>query len=387
MNPHNSASREALDDLVTRGFSRRQLLRAVALAGAAATLPCGSEPALAQLSDAGALPDDAVKINANEFPEGPSQRALAALTAAAQQGNRYQYPQTAALVGAAAAQEGLAPEHFAVYPGSSLALHHAVIGFTSPTRALVVAEPGYEAAAMAAKFIGAPAVRVPLRADGAHDLPAMLEAAKAQPVGLFYICNPNNPTGTVTPRAEIDALVAAAPQGSVVLLDEAYIHLSDESRRADLVRAGNQVILLRTFSKIYGMAGLRAGFAIGRQDLLVRMTAWNTGAMPATAMAAAHAALGETDLIAARKRANAERRADLMRFFDTHGYRYTPSVANHLMVDARRPTLEVIEALKQQHVYVGRPWPVWPTHVRITVGSRADMARFKSAFVTKVVGT
>ncbi len=385
MNPHDFATHDALEDLVTRGFSRRHLLRAVVLAGAAASLPFGSEPALAQLSDAGALPDDAVKINANEFPEGPSKRALAALTAAALQGNRYQYPETAGLVGAAAAQEGLDPQHFAVYPGSSLALHHAVIGFTSPTRALVVAEPGYEAAGLAATFIGAPVVRVPLRADGAHDLPAMLAAARSQPIGLFYVCNPNNPTGTVTPRAEIDALVAAAPPGSVLLLDEAYIHLSDEPRGADLVRAGKDVVLLRTFSKIYGMAGLRAGFAIGRPDLLARMTPWNAGAMPATAMAAAHAALGETTIIAARKRANAERRADLMRFFDAHGYRYTPSVANHLMVDARRPTPEVIEALKQHHVYVGRPWPVWPTHVRITVGSTADMERFKSAFVAAVV--
>jgi histidinol-phosphate aminotransferase len=351
-----------------------------ALAGAAA-LPFGGERALAQLSNAGPIPDDAVKINANEFPEGPSERALAALADAARRGNRYQYPEAEALVQAAAPLEGLRPEHFAVYPGSSLALHHAVIAFTSPTRALVVAEPGYEAAAAAATFIGAPVVRVPLRADASHDLPAMLAASKQQPVGLFYVCNPNNPTGTVTPRAEIDALVAAAPRESVVLLDEAYVHLCDEPRGGDLVRADRSVVVLRTFSKIYGMAGLRAGFAIGRKDLLARMTPWNAGAMPAPAMAAARAALAETDLIAARKRGNADRRADLMRFFDAHGFRYTPSVANHLMVDARMPTQAVLEGLKRRKVYVGRPWPAWPTHVRITIGSTDDMERFKSAFL------
>src|SRR5262249_11825797 len=246
------------------------------------------------------LPADAVKINANEFPEGPSARALAALAQAARQGNRYQYPETDALVKDTAALEGLKPEHFAVYPGSSLALHHAVIAFTSPTRALVVAEPGYEAPGMAATFIGAPVVRVPLRADASHDLPAMLEASKRQPVGLFYVCNPNNPTGTVTPRAEIDALVAAAPPDSVVLLDEAYIHLCDEPRGVDLVRGDRKVVVLRTFSKIFGMAGLRAGFAIARKDLLARMTPWSTGAMPATATTAARAALGDTEVIAAR---------------------------------------------------------------------------------------
>ena len=160
-----------------------------------------------------------------------------------------------------------------MYPGSSLALHHAVIAFTSPKRALVTAEPGYEAAARAAEFIGAKVVRVPLRKDGSHDLPAMLAAAKTQPVGLFYVCNPNNPTGTVTPRADIEALIAAKPSDSVVLLDEAYIHFCDEPPGVDLVRAGKDVVVLRTFSKIYGMAGLRAGFAIARQDLLARMTA------------------------------------------------------------------------------------------------------------------
>lgn len=380
-------NRETLDDLALRGFTRRQMLRVAALASVGATLPFGSEHALAQLSSAGPIPDDAVKINANEFPEGPSEKALAALVAAARdRGNRYSYPEAARLVEAAARLEGLEPAHFAVYPGSSLALHHAVIAFTSPARAIVVADPGYEAAANAAKFIGAPVVRVRLRSDASHDLPAMLTAAKKQPVGVFYVCNPNNPTGTVTPRAEIEALVAAAPAESIVLLDEAYIHLCDEPRGVDFVSTGKNVILLRTFSKIFGMAGLRAGFAIAREDLLAKMTPWTTGAMPITSMVAAHAALGETELLAARKRANAERRSSLMEFFEAKGFQYTPSVANHLMVDARMPTTDVIEGLKKEGVYVGRPWPVWPTHVRVTIGNAADMKRFEKAFLVVTSG-
>jgi DNA-binding transcriptional MocR family regulator len=196
MEQTTSLSPAAVEDLARRGFTRRQMLRVAALVGAGTALPFGSERALAQLSNVGALPDDAVKINANEFPEGPSPRALAALVEVAKRGNRYQYPETDALVAAAAKLEGLKPEHFSVYPGSSLALHHAVIAFTGPKQALVTAEPGYEAAARAAEFVGAKVIRVPLRADGAHDLPAMLAAAQAQPVGLFYVCNPNNPTGT-----------------------------------------------------------------------------------------------------------------------------------------------------------------------------------------------
>jgi histidinol-phosphate aminotransferase len=377
---------DAIDDLVQRGFSRRNLLRVAALLSAGASLPFASEHALAQLSDVGRIPDDAVKINANEFPEGPSERALAALAAVAKHGNRYQYPETDALVAAAARLEGLEPEHFAVYPGSSLALHHAVIALTSPTRALIVADPGYEAAAHAAEFIGAAVVRVPLRPDGSHDLAAMLAAAKKQPTGLFYVCNPNNPTGTVTPRVQIEALIAAKPKDSVVLLDEAYIHFCDEPPATDLVRDGKDVVVLRTFSKIYGMAGLRAGFAIARHDLLQRVSSYNAGAMPVTAMAAARAMLLEPDFVPARKKRNAARRVDVKHFFDAHGFTYTPSVSNKLMVDARMPTQQVIDGLKQRGVYVGRPWPVWPTHVRVSIGLPQEMERFKAAFVEVVSG-
>jgi histidinol-phosphate/aromatic aminotransferase/cobyric acid decarboxylase-like protein len=147
------------------------------------------------------------------------------------------------------------------------------------------------------------------------------------------------------------------------------------------VRDNEDVVLLRTFSKIYGMAGLRAGFAVGRRDLLERMTRYNSGAMPVTAMAAAHTMLGEPDLVAARKRRNAARRAALMRFFETHGFAYTPSVSNKLMVDARLPTQQVIDGLKRRNVYVGRPWPFWPTHVRVSLGSEDDMRRFERAFL------
>jgi histidinol-phosphate aminotransferase len=222
---------------------------------------------------------------------------------------------------------------------------------------------------------------VPLSADGSHDLPAMLAAAKNETIGLFYICNPNNPTGTVTPRADIESLIALKPEGSIVLLDEAYIHFCDEPPGVDLVRAGKDVVVLRTFSKVYGMAGLRAGFALGRKDLLDRMTGYNTGAMPVTAIAAAHAMLLEPDLVPTRKRGNAERRASLMRFFDQRGFAYTPSVSNKLMVDARMPTQQVIDGLKARSVYVGRPWPVWPTHVRVSIGLPEEMRRFQAAFL------
>jgi histidinol-phosphate/aromatic aminotransferase/cobyric acid decarboxylase-like protein len=312
---------------------------------------------------------------------GPSPAALDALAAAALRGNRYQYEETRDLVATLSRVEGVPEERIAVYPGSSLALHHAVIAFTSPSRALVTVDPGYEAAAGAAQFIGAPVIRVPLRADASHDVRAMVAAAREQPTGLFYVCSPNNPTGTVTSRSDVAWLLANKPAGTTVLLDEAYVHFCDEPRGADLVRADEDVVLLRTFSKIYGMAGLRAGFALARPDLLQRMTGYQSGALPATAMAAAKAMLEDPELVPQRKRMNRERRENLFRFLDEHGFAYTPSVSSKLMVDAGLPTQQVIDEMAKHGVYIGRPWPVWPTHVRISIGSAEDMQRFQSAFL------
>ena len=371
-----------LHSLALRGFTRRGLLRVAGLVAAGATLPFASEPALAQLSSLGGrLPEGSVKINANEFPDGPTPKALDALLRAARSGNRYQYPETFDLIAKLAELEGLPETCFAAYPGSSLALQHGVIAFTSPQRALVTVDPGFEAAARAAEFIGAPVVRVPLRADGAHDLRKMRDIAREQDAGLIYVCSPNNPTGAVTPRSEIDWLIANKPADAKILLDEAYIHFCDEKPGGDLVQAEKDVVVIRTFSKIYGMAGLRAGYTMARPDLVKAVAGWKSGAMPATAMAAAHAMLGEPELVGARKAANTKRRDALMAFFDEHGFAYTPSRSSKLMVDTGKPTKTVIDAMAKRGVYIGRPWPVWPTHARISLGSDADMERFRAAFL------
>jgi hypothetical protein len=205
--------RDVLENLAARGFTRRHVLRVAALAGASATLPFGSERALAQLSNAGALPDDAVKINANEFPDGPSERALAALAEAARRGNRYQYPETDGLVQAAAALEGLKPEHFAVYPGSSLALHHAVIAFTSPQRPWW-SPSRHEAAGAAATFIGAPSSACRCAPPTPRTTCRRCWRRRTAARGTVLRVQPQQSDWHVTPRAEIEALVAAAPHAT-----------------------------------------------------------------------------------------------------------------------------------------------------------------------------
>ena len=362
-----------------RGFSRRQFGRVVALLGAGATLPFGSEAALAQLSQVKNIPPDAVRINANESPLGPAPEALEAIARVMPLAGRYSYELTDEFRETLASQEGLTADHVQPFAGSSAPLTQAVVAFTSPTRGYVTADPGYEPGERTAKFIGARVARVPLSKTYAHDVRAM--AAADPQAGLIYLCNPNNPTGTLTPDADIDWLADNLPKGAVLLLDEAYTHIAGARLRSDLVAAGKDVIILRTFSKIYGMAGLRVGAAIGRPELLEKLTPFSSGALPIVGVAAATASLKSPNLVHKRRQQIGQVRNSVFAFLDANGFNYVPSVSNKFMVDVKRPGEQVIVALREHKVYVGRVWPSWPTHVRVSIGTADDMARFEGAFL------
>jgi histidinol-phosphate aminotransferase len=366
--------------LSRRGFSRRDIGRIAALLTGSSLLPFFNEAALAQLSrTAGPIPSDAVKIDANENPLGPCPEAIEAANRMTANGGRYLYGETDRFCETLAAGEGLRSENIVAYPGSSLPIHHAVIAFTSPGKPLVTADPGYEAAERAARYIAAKVIRVPLTKDCAHDVKQM--AAASAETGMIYLCNPNNPTGSVTPRKDIEWLIDNKPRGAVVLLDEAYIHLSNEPMCGDLVAKGKDVIILRTFSKLYGMAGLRAGAAVARPDLLDKMGGFYTGALPTTAMAAATASLRVQGLVEQRRKIIADVRGDTIGFLKQRGYSVTPSDSNCFMVDVQHPGGEVQRKFRTEKIYIGRVWPSWPTWVRITVGTADEMEKFKAAFV------
>ncbi len=367
-------------ELLKRGFSRRNFGRFATVITAGAALPFYNESAMAQLSMIkGPMPSDAVKINANENPLGPCPEAADAMYGVIQKGGRYLYEETFGFQETLAAQEGLKPSYVAPFAGSSAPLHQAVLAFTSPTKSFVTGGPGYEAGERAAKFIGSKVVRVPLTKTYAHDVVAM---AKADPnAGLIYLCNPNNPTGTLTPRADIEYLLANKPAGSILLIDEAYIYLSCAPMASDLVAADKDVIILRTFSKLYGMAGLRAGAALGRPDLLAKIMPYSAGALPVTGMIGANASLKVKDLVPKRRKIIADVREDVFSFLSKNNFKFVPSVSNKFMVDVGRPGEQVIEAMRKQKVYIGRVWPSWPTYVRVSVGTQDDMNKFKSAFL------
>jgi histidinol-phosphate aminotransferase len=325
------------------------------------------------------IPPDAVLINANENPLGPCKLACEACTDIAPRGGRYDFEQTYALTKSIMQVEGLNQDSLAIYAGSSEPLHYSVMAFSSPSRPYVTADPGYEAGMNAADMAGAKVFKVPLTRDThAHDVKAMIAATPD--AAVFYICNPNNPTGTTTPKDEIVWALKNKPKGSILLIDEAYIHFSDVPSSMDMVRAGEDVIVLRTFSKLYGMAGLRCGFAAGRPDLLAKLQAYGMNAMPITAAAAANASLQHPAIIPERKKINTDIREQTFAWLDKQGYSYTRSQSNCFMLNTRRDAKQVIVAMQAKKVYIGRAWPVWPTHVRITVGTTQDMQAFQTAF-------
>lgn len=366
-------------------FSRRSFLQASAAATAAFSFL--TEPMLAAAAAVHRpFTADAVFIDSNENPLGPGQAARAAVSAIIPQGGRYSDNLTDDLVHTFAQQEGLNPDYIRVFPGSTPGLHFGVIAFTSPEKSYVTADPGYEAGMFAAERSKARVVKVPLGRTYAHDVKAMIAAAPD--AGLFYICTPNNPTGTLTPHADVEYLLENKPKGSVVMVDEAYIHFCDAPSTIDLVKADKDVILLRTFSKLYGMAGLRCGFAIARPDLLKTVSeaaGWNF--MPITAVVGASASLKDSGIVADRRRINATIRQETFEWLSRNGYSYIPSESNCFLLDTKRPGKEVIEAMAQQKVFVGRIWPLMPTCVRITVGTRDEMQQFQSALQKVMRGT
>jgi histidinol-phosphate aminotransferase len=370
--------------------SRRSFMR---LAGVAASMPILTEAHFAwaaqQTSSAAAaaparrvrqaMPADAVLINANENPLGPCKAACEAIASIAPKGGRYDIDgETAKLTKTFASQNGLKEDYIAVYAGSSEPLHYSVLAFTSPTKGFVTGDPSYEAGMRAAQIAKAKISKIPLKADYSHDVKAMVAADPN--AGVIYICNPNNPTGTITSKADILWALENKPKGSILLVDEAYIHLSDAENVVDQVAADKDIVILRTFSKIYGMAGIRCGFALGRPDLLAKLQPFGQNAMPITGSAAANVSLLEPDLIPTRKKIIADTRNDTFAFLKANNYKFIPSQSNCFMIDTGRNGQEVIAAMRAKNVYIGRTWPIWPNVVRVSVGTPAEMAKFKVAF-------
>lgn len=324
-------------------------------------------------------PTDAVLLNYNESPYGPSQAAREAMARGIATSGRYPYPHMYALAALFAQQQGLAAEQVAVFSGSMAALRYAVLAFTSASRGLVMATPSYEVPRQAAESNKAPVHEVNLGADHAHDIPAML-AADPQ-AGMLYLCNPNNPTGTITPLDAIRLALANKPTGSVLVVDEAYIDFADVPSVVSWIKDHDDLLVLRTFSKIYGLAGARLGLAIGHPALLERLAVFGGDNVPAgTTLLGGLASLEDIKLLPQRKALNTQLRDETVNWLKARGFTCTASQSNCFMIDVKQPAEQVVEMLAAHGVMIGRVWKNWPQWVRVTVGNKREMARFREVF-------
>ena len=392
-----------ITNLSVNGVSRRSFLRTLgAASAAAAALPAAgafaqqkANPAPAMSGTRGGfgsdmgemrvLSPDTVIISSNENPLGPAQSSLDAIMKTSSLGGRYHQEISFQTVTTFNDIFGLKRGYSALFPGSGGPLDLALMSNIGPDKPLVMADPSYEQGTRAAAVMKAPLFAVKLTPTYAHDVKAML-AAHPSP-GAYYIVNPNNPTGTMTSREDILWLLKNKPKGSIVIVDEAYFHFSDADSMLDQVAADQDLIVTRTFSKIYGMAGLRAGFAAARPDLLQRFTtvappARSLGSISITSAAGARAGLLDKDLVPTRRKINADNRSETIEFLTKKGYEVVPgSQANFFMVNVHRPGRDFQQAMLKENVAIGRTWAAMPTYVRVTVGTAPEMAKFQSAFV------
>jgi histidinol-phosphate aminotransferase len=246
---------------------------------------------------------------------------------------------------------------------------------------LVAADPTFEAILEYAKANGAEVMKVPLTSSFAHDLPKMSGAAKN---GLIYICNPNNPTASITPKNELREFIAKSPRETMILADEAYFHYADSpdyDSLIPLVKHHPNLIVARTFSKIYGMAGLRCGYCVAQKEAIQRMhpfQMWDS--VNVMALAAASASLDDADQVTNGRHLISQAKSFVTTELNKMGYKQIPSQANFIMFDCKRPVVPLIQALKDRNVQVGRLFPALPNHMRLTIGKKSEMESFLSAF-------
>jgi histidinol-phosphate/aromatic aminotransferase/cobyric acid decarboxylase-like protein len=299
--------------------------------------------------------------------------------------NRYGYPD-GGILQAIADHHKVSPQHILLGAGSGEILD--VVGATfleGPQNKVLGVEPTYSTVYQYATSIKADAIRLPLKKDYTQDIPAFIAAARRhyRELGFIYLCNPNNPTGLVVPKQEVKQLLDGIPEDLPVLIDEAYHHFvqsPDYAPSLPYVLEGRPVIIARTFSKIFGIAAMRLGYAIARPDLIRKMEPHAMNSINALVKWGAVAGLADT---AGQKRVldmTIRNREKTIADLRAYGYEVLPSETNYFMVGIRRDVQPVIDEFRKRGVLVGRAFPPMTQHMRVSVGKEDEMARFTTAF-------
>ena len=369
--------------------SRRYFVTTLGLGGAGLLSPPvfggrGREARLADWLATSPSPANLIRLDSNENPNGPGTRALDAIRAMFGEANRYPDDPERALITAIAKEHGISEENIVLGCGSSEILRMSVEAFVNTAQHLVTAAPTFELCGNFARTMGRPVVTVPVDAKLRLDLDAM--ATKAGGAGLVFFCNPNNPTATVHGDATVRDFVSNVRRNSpatFILIDEAYHEYVDDpsyKTAIPLALADPNIIVSRTFSKVFGMAGLRAGYAIVHRDTARRMMGWRLGSgVSVLAAAAATATISDKEHVALEQRRNREAKAFTRNFFEKLGFDPGTSEANFLMVDIKRDMRPVRDAMRKEGIAVGRPFPPLTNYLRITIGTMDEMQKATEA--------
>ncbi len=325
------------------------------------------------------VPGGPVLLNSNENPYGPLPGVMA-MGNPFLDVNRYPGRHVRELEERLSALCKVGPDNLVIGCGSGEILRVAANAFTGPGKRVITASPTFEAIGSFARVVHGEPVTVPLAANYEHDLGAMLQAAGPD-AGLIYICNPNNPTGNVTPRADIEDFIRKAPKNARVLVDEAYhdfatttpSYVSFLERPLD----DDRLIVARTFSKIYGLAGMRLGYAVTSKQTARQMREHSLSfSANAFVIRCALVSLDDSAGHQMAQQRNATDREEFMRQVSTRKLKAIPSAANFVMVDTGRPIRGVIDYFKKNNVEIGRPFPPLDTHARISLGKPEEMKEF-----------
>jgi histidinol-phosphate aminotransferase len=328
--------------------------------------------------------DSFAKLSSNENPYGPSERMMEAMNSAWKYSNRYGYPD-GDIQEKIAEHHGVEPENILLGAGSGETLRVVAHTYLGHNDKVIGVRPTYLSVFSVASGIDADAIMLPLLDDYSQDIPAMIDATirNYRDVGLFYLCNPNNPTGMVVPADDIRQVLDAIPEDIPVLIDEAYHHFVEDpsyETAVPYVNEGRKVIVARTFSKIYGMAGLRLGYGIAPADMIREMRVNSTGSVNALVKWGGVAALEDTESEQWVRETTLRLRKQTVAELEGMGYNVIPSETNFFMVNTGRPAAEVRAAFRERGVLVGRDFPPMLDHLRVSVGSEEEMARFMTAW-------
>ena len=326
----------------------------------------------------------AAKIAYNENPYGPSEAVVKAMTEAFRFDNRYNYPD-GDILQAIAAHHGVQPGQVILGAGSSEILQVVGRTFLQDGRKVVGVAPTFADVYEYASGVRAESIVLPLGPDYRQDIPALIHAVRAnyRDIGFVYLCTPNNPTGIVVTKQEVRQLLDGIPEDVPVLIDEAYHHYvehPDYATSMPYVGEGRQVIVTRTFSKVYGLAGMRLGYGVAPAALVDRMRPHCTGSINALVKWAGAAALKDTAGAERVRTATLQLRKKTTSELERLGYTVLPSDTNFFMVHIRRDVTPVIDAFRSRGVLVGRPFPPMLEHLRVSVGTADEMDRFTAAF-------